>query len=183
MAGANIIYGMGMLELGITFDFAQLVMDNEMARMIKKAVGGITVDDETLAVDVIKSVGAGGEFISQDHTFRHFREQSSSSLIDRHMRDGWLAEGGKDFTERCYEKARYILENHKPDPLPAGAADTMRNIVAEAEAELACDKEKEITNNMNQGWRYRHFDAGPIKYLPVQPADSKKLENNIRNIE
>lgn len=135
LAGANLIYGLGMLELGITFDYAQLVMDNEIARMIKKSVGGINVNEEEMAVDVIQQVGAGGEFISHEHTFQHFREQSQNRLIDRKMRDAWLAEGGKDMTERAYEEAKRILENHKPDPLPSGAAETMREIVQGAEKE------------------------------------------------
>lgn len=135
LAGANLIYGLGMLELGMAFDYAQLVMDNEIARMVKKAVGGIEVSDEDLAVDVIQQVGAGGEFVSHEHTFRHFREQSQNRLIDRRMRDAWLADDSKDMTERAYEEAKYLLENHKPDPLPAGAAETMREIVAGAEEE------------------------------------------------
>ena len=43
-----------MLEMGMTFDYAKLVMDNEFAYMIKHAVKGIDVDDATLAVDVIR---------------------------------------------------------------------------------------------------------------------------------
>ena len=53
LAGANLIYGPGMIESGVTFDCAQFVMDNEIARMIKHVVGGIRVDDETLAVEDI----------------------------------------------------------------------------------------------------------------------------------
>ena len=53
LAGANVIYGLGMLELGITFDFAQLVIDDEIAMMIKHVVKGIDVDDYYMAVDVI----------------------------------------------------------------------------------------------------------------------------------
>jgi len=118
----------------MTMDFAQLVIDNEIALMIKKAVGGIDVTDEDLAVDVIKQVGAAGEFISHKHTFSNFkRVQSATTLFDRRMRGAWLDAGGKDLTERAYEKAIGILENHKPDPLPAGAAETIRQIVNEAE--------------------------------------------------
>jgi len=141
LGGANLIYGLGMLELGITFDFAQLVMDNEMAKMIKKSVTGISVTEETLAVDVIKQVGAGGEFVTNDHTFRHFKTaHSQTKLIDRRMRDTWLDLGGKDFTERAYEVAVSILENHKPDPLPAGVAEKIREIVVEAEKEYGIIK-------------------------------------------
>ena len=31
LAGANQIYGAGMIESGVTFDFGQLVMDDEFA--------------------------------------------------------------------------------------------------------------------------------------------------------
>lgn len=135
MAGANIIYGLGMLELGMTIDYAQLVMDNEIARMIKRAVEGIDVTDGDLAVDVIKKVGTAGEFISQKHTLHNYKKvQSSAGLIDRRMRGSWLEDGAKDLTQRAYEKAIDILKNHKPDPLPAGAAETIRIIVKEAEA-------------------------------------------------
>ena len=76
LAGANLIYGPGMLESGITFDFAQLVLDSEFIRMIKHVIRGFTVDDESLAVDVIKSVGPSGDFISQKHTLQHMQDHS-----------------------------------------------------------------------------------------------------------
>jgi len=137
MAGANLIYGLGMLELGKTFDYAQMVMDNEMVRMINKAIGGIPVNDESMAVDIIKQVGAAGEFISHEHTFKYFRtEQSQSRLIDRTMRHTWVENGSKDYTERAYEEAISILNTHKPDPLPQGAEAKIREIIEEAEEEF-----------------------------------------------
>ena len=90
LAGANVIYGLGMLELGITFDFAQLVIDNEIAEMIKHVVKGIDVNDYTMATNVIKEVGVGKEFVTNMHTFDNFRKvQSSTTLFDRRMREGW----------------------------------------------------------------------------------------------
>ena len=53
LAGANLIYGLGMLESGVTMDYGQLVLDNEIARLIKYTVAGIPVNDETLAVEDI----------------------------------------------------------------------------------------------------------------------------------
>ncbi len=136
LAGSNLIYGAGMLELGITFDYAQMVMDNEMARMIKQSVCGISVTDETLAVDVIKQVGTAGNFISEEHTFKHMRSQSRTKVIDRRMRDVWLADGGKDFAERAYEEARSILENYKPQHLSEKVQTELRAIVVETEIEF-----------------------------------------------
>lgn len=121
----------------MTLDFAQLVIDNEIALMVKRSVEGISVSDDDLAVDVIKKVGASGEFISQKHTRSHYREvQSAPELIDRRMRGVWLADNTKDLTERAYAKAVDIIENHKPDPLPDGSAEIMKSIVDEATAEV-----------------------------------------------
>ena len=69
LASANLIYGLGILESGITFSFGQLVLDNEFARMIKHTLTGIPVSDESLAVDVIKEEGPFRDFLSHDSTF------------------------------------------------------------------------------------------------------------------
>ena len=136
MAGANLIYGLGMIESGMTFDFGQLVMDDEFARMVKHAVAGIPVDDETLAAEVIASVGPFRDFLSEDHTMRHMREQSRPAVIDRRVREEWTAQGSSTIYERATAKAREILDTHQPLPVPEGARDEMRAIIAEAEKHL-----------------------------------------------
>ena len=140
LAGANLIYGLGMIEMGMTIDYGQLVMDNEFARMIKHVVQGITVNDKTLAVDVIHEIGVGKNFLSHDHTFKHMRSQSQPKLIDRRTREDWEAGGRVDIYQRALEEARYILENHKPEPLPEDVLAAIRSIVEEAEAELGVRK-------------------------------------------
>lgn len=119
----------------MTFDYAKLVMDNEFAGMIKKVISGIEVNEETLAVDVIKQVGAGGEFVSHEHTCKHFRqEQSKTKVIDRRMREDWFALGGKDLTERANEVAQEIYSNYTVEQLPSDVKRKLRDIVNEAEA-------------------------------------------------
>jgi trimethylamine--corrinoid protein Co-methyltransferase len=136
LAGANVIYGLGMLESGITFDFGQLVMDNEFAGMIKYAVNGIPVNDETLAVDVIREVGPFNDFLSHDSTYQHMRSQSQPGLIDRKIREEWQNSGGNDLYQKAAQKAREILETHKPEPLPDKVLSTIRTIVEDTEKEL-----------------------------------------------
>ena len=93
LAGANLIYGLGMLESGVTIDYAQLVMDAEFARMVKFCVPGIPVTDATLSVDVIGEVGPFKDFLSHEDTYKGMRGQSSSKLIDRRVREEWTAAG------------------------------------------------------------------------------------------
>jgi trimethylamine--corrinoid protein Co-methyltransferase len=135
LAGANLIYGMGMLELGVTFSWTQLLIDNEIADMVKRVVQGVKISDDLLAVEIIKKVGAGKDFLAQKHT-RQFMgsEQSKVKLIDRRMRGAWTKRGGKDLAEAAGEEARHILENHKPAPLPKDVLSKLKSIVEEREA-------------------------------------------------
>jgi trimethylamine--corrinoid protein Co-methyltransferase len=127
---------MGGLDHLLTFDCAKLIMDAEVEEMVMNMIGGIEVSEESVALDVIHHVGPAGEFLTQQHTYDHMRQFSQSKLYDRRARDTWLEQGAGNLTERAYARARYVIENHKPKPLPQAAAATMREIVAEYEAEL-----------------------------------------------
>jgi len=130
------IYGSGMLESGITFDYGQLVLDCEIARMIKFVVQGFQVTDDSLALDVIKEIGPGGHFLKHRHTLDHMRAQSRPEIIDRRSRGAWEAAGATTAYERAAQKARWILQNHKPEPLPDDVLATIRSIVVETEREM-----------------------------------------------
>ncbi len=124
-----------MIESGVTFDFGQLVMDNEFARMIKHVVNGIPVDDETLAVDDIARVGAFGDFLSLDATLRHMRELSQPEVLDRRVREDWEERGASDLATRTRARAVELIDTHEPLPLDPEVAARIRGIIAAADRE------------------------------------------------
>jgi trimethylamine--corrinoid protein Co-methyltransferase len=141
LSGANIVFGSGVLEQGLTMDYAKLIMDAEMIRMVQTAIKGVTISDETLAFDVIHEVGPGGAYITHDHSFNSMQNQSRTELFDRRTRDNWMEKtGGEAMRERAYEAAVNILENHKPCPLPEGAAEILRAMVIEFDKEQGLKK-------------------------------------------
>ena len=144
ITGSNIIYGMGMLEMGMTMSYEQLLIDEEIARMIRRVLQGIAVNKETLAMDVIKAVGPAGNYLSHRHTLKHMRKElSTTMLIDRKMRSNWEQAGSRDIAQVANEKAIEILENHKPIPLPDDVKKRIREIVEEGEAEAWEEMERE----------------------------------------
>ena len=124
-----------MIESGVTFDFGQLVMDNEIARMIKFTVAGIAVTDETLAVEDIAKVGAFGDFLSLDATLKHMRELSQPVVLDRRVREDWEARGATDLATRARAKALELVETHEPLPLDPDVAQQIRGIIEAADRE------------------------------------------------
>lgn len=137
LAGANILYGMGMLEMGVTFSFGQLILDDAIAKMVKRVVRGVEVSDATMAVDVIREVGGGQgkQFLTSQHTVDYMRkEQEAGGIFDRNARLTWQAmTGGKDAAERANETAKEILSSHKPEPLENSVRNELKRIVASAE--------------------------------------------------
>jgi len=136
LAGANLIYGMGMLESGVTWCHEQLVIDNDIVTMIKCAIQGIDVTDDTMAVDLVKRAHEIKDFLHQKHTIQFMRKQSKPKLIDRATRGAWEAKGGKDLTQVAREEARRIITTHQPEPLSDDVKKTLREIVETARKEL-----------------------------------------------
>lgn len=130
------IYGMGMLEMGMTMGYEQLLIDQEIVKMVRRVLQGIAVNKETIALDVIKKVGPAGNFLAERHTLKHMRQElSTTTLINRKMRDSWEKAGSKDIVDLAREQAIEILENYKPTPLPEDVRKKIHDIVLEGEAE------------------------------------------------
>jgi trimethylamine---corrinoid protein Co-methyltransferase len=133
LAGTNLIYGPGMLDSGNTLDYAMMVVDDEIARMIRKFVAGVKVDDVTMAVDEICAIAPFSDYLSTDFTYAHMRELSVSNLLDRRVRMEWEADGKQDMRDRATAKAKEILAGHTPEPLPTEVSEELSAIVARCE--------------------------------------------------
>ncbi len=136
LAGANLIYGLGMLDMGCTVSYEQLLMDCDFAEMIKYAMSGIPVNDRTLSLDIIHEVGHARDFLSHKDTFNNRHIQSNPTLLDRRLRARWEEAGATSMVERARAQARKLLADYRPEPLPEAALDRIRAIINEAEDEF-----------------------------------------------
>ena len=109
LSGANLVHDCGYMEYGATSSLELLVMDDEIIGHVRRVVEGIKVDEETLAVDVIKAVGPGAQFLTHTHTFEHFRKETwMPSLISRQRYDHWLEDGSPTLRQRVNARVREI---------------------------------------------------------------------------
>jgi len=115
LAGANFIHdAAGMMEFAMTACYEKFVIDNEILGMVMRAVAGIKVNDNTLAFDLIREVGPGGNFVAARHTRRFMRrEHYRPSLSDQNSREEWEAKGGKAIWQKAGGKARRLIAEPK----------------------------------------------------------------------
>ncbi len=117
LSGGNLVHDVGYINNGLTMSFEQLVASNEVIALVRRITGGFEINDETLALDLIDETGPGGEYLTSVHTLRNFRRNWFPDLLSRITYEKWEKEGQKDLGQRAGDKARIILENHKPLPL------------------------------------------------------------------
>jgi trimethylamine--corrinoid protein Co-methyltransferase len=135
LTGADILQGAGMLYGSRIFSYEQLLLDCEIYGAMRHVAGGIPVDDETLALDVVKDVGVGGNFLAHRHTRRHIRDLWAPRFVDRRPYSAWEADG-RGAREAAADKARWILEHHQPAPLDPRLSAELSHIIASLEREL-----------------------------------------------
>ncbi len=136
-AGVNYIIGAGGIDDEGCYSMEQLLIDNEMYGMIARFLRGITVNEETLAADIIKKVGPiPGNYLREAHTKKWWKqEQYLPSLSYRLSYEEWLQDGRKDVAARAKEKSREILKTHRVAPLSEDVNREISRILLAAERE------------------------------------------------
>ena len=133
-SGANLVHDLGFLDFGLTGSLELIVLCDEFVSMLERVLGSLEVTDESLALDVIRKVGPGGNFITQRHTLKRYKEEHwFPTIIDRWAAERWKERGSKSLGDRANERVRAILENHSPAQLPEDMAKQIEDIIRQAE--------------------------------------------------
>ncbi len=134
MAGLNIVAGMAMCDSLNTMSFEQFVIDEEIVGIARRVLGGVTVNSEKIAAELIKTTGPGGSFLGTKHSLKHFKEELwMPQISDRTTWSQWHERGEKSAEARAREIAKKILDSHKPPALTADVEKTVWDIVREAD--------------------------------------------------
>ena len=127
--GGNLVHDVGYINNGLTTSFEQLVVSDEVIGMVRRIIQGIEINEETMALDLMDEIGPGGEFLTSEHTLKHFKKNWFPDLIWRIPYEKWEKEGKKDLGTRANEKVRHILETHHPKPLEKNLRTELRKLV------------------------------------------------------
>ncbi len=117
LIGGNMIHDVGYIEQGLTSSMELMVASDEIIDMVKRILRGIPITDETMALDVMDTVGPGGHYLEHDHTYNRFKTEIwRPKLLDRNNWENWTAAGGKRYGERVHERVIELLET-ETEPL------------------------------------------------------------------
>lgn len=135
--GANIVHDMGFMDAGLQGSLQLIALCNDWLGFLRAATRGVPVDEETLAIEVVEELGPEGDYLTHEHTLRHFREPYYSPLADKAPHSVWEGRGATTMEERAAKQVDQILERHKVEPLPEDVQQAVHEIVKREQARVA----------------------------------------------
>jgi trimethylamine--corrinoid protein Co-methyltransferase len=146
-AGVNYITCAGTYEATLVEALELLVIDDDLAGMVQRILEGITVNEDTIAFNIIKKVATseikGVNFLAESHTRKYMNsELYMPRLADRARRSSWEKKGGKDIIERAREKVDKILIEHQPRDLDKSVENELLNYMKIVDARTFDDYRK-----------------------------------------
>lgn len=146
LAGADELSGIGEMEAGVMGSFAQMVLDNELAKSVHRQRQGLSADAEHLAVEVINTVmNTNRNYLASKHTLKHLRagEMALTKLAERNSWDTWEDKmSRKQMADYATDEAERILREHVVPPLEPQQEAELDRILAAAEKETVKVKKK-----------------------------------------
>ncbi|MBN1319092.1 MAG: trimethylamine methyltransferase family protein [Anaerolineales bacterium] len=138
LEGSNLIHDVGYLGQGLLSNPAMIVMCNELISYVKRIIRGFRIDTEKLGLETIDKVGPGGNYLVENHTLQHFRDELwVPTLMNRENLDGWMSQGSERFEERVIKRTKSILNSHRPEALTTMTQRRIDDILARSSEELA----------------------------------------------
>ena len=131
MGGANLLlHGAGWMEGGLHASYEKMVIDADLLNMVSTFLAPIEVTADSLAVEVIDSVGPGGHFFGTDHTqARYTTEFLSPFVSDWRNWESWTDAGSPTAAERANKVARQLLDSYQEPTLADDIHAELRDFV------------------------------------------------------
>jgi trimethylamine--corrinoid protein Co-methyltransferase len=138
MAGINLIHDVGYMDMGMCCSCDMLVLGDELIGWTKRFMRGLPINAEEIALDAVRAVGPGGNYLMQKQTLERCRsEYWMPELFSRDPRSVWEKKGRIDIRERVHDKVLRLLDEHLPPELPAGTLQALEEIKSRVEKEQA----------------------------------------------
>ncbi len=134
LSGGHVHLFQGGSSIELLYHPVLSILDDDVAGWIGRFLEGVTVSDETLAIDLINQVGPiPGHYLGTAHTRQWWRaEQWLPKVADLEAYPVWVRSGKKDALALAQERMAQILATHHPIPLTPAQEQAVEDILNEA---------------------------------------------------
>lgn len=121
------------LDTDMVVDYPDLLFCNDCMAAIRHALRPVTVDDATMAFDLIREIGPGGNFLTSRHTFDNFKtELLHPEILDHDNWESWAEKGARTIRDKALIRVRGMLAENKDNLVTPAQEQAIDAIVAQA---------------------------------------------------
>jgi trimethylamine---corrinoid protein Co-methyltransferase len=137
--GANfILHSAGFLDGLLSMSYEKFMLDADLCGALHSYLDGVTVDDNSLALDAFREVGPGNHFFGCAHTMANYQTAFwDSDLSDNEPFEKWEAAGSADAATRANRLWKKRLAEFEAPALDAGTRSALDDFVARSKAGVA----------------------------------------------
>ena len=138
LSGVNfMLHACGWLEGGLVADFEKFVMDADQLGVLHKLAQGVSLDDDSLAVDAIREVGPGGHYLGCAHTQANFKTAFwKSDLLDYKPFETWADEGARDTRTLATARVEKLLAAYEQPAMDPAIREALNEYVERKKASM-----------------------------------------------
>ncbi len=127
-----VLHAGGILSSYLAFSCEKLVLDDEMCGMMRRYEQGIEVSPDTLAYDVIASVGSDGNYLMEMHTVERCRSEFwTPTVVDRTGLEEWMNAGRERAVDRAHARWQTLVAQHEDPALDEMSVRQLETFVEE----------------------------------------------------
>jgi trimethylamine--corrinoid protein Co-methyltransferase len=135
--GADIFGHMGIAGADQAASLDMLVLQSEIISYLDRLQNPIKFEDSDFAIDIIKKVGPKGSFISNRHTYEHFkRDLWFPTLLDRDNFENWIKKGGHNLGYHCNKRKEELLSKIITPPIDHDLGQELEKVLNTAKRQL-----------------------------------------------
>ena len=136
--GANfILHSAGFLDGLLAMSYEKFVMDADFCGALHSYLAGVTVDDNSLALDAFREVGPGKHFLGCAHTMANYQSAFWDTAVgDNEPFEKWEAAGSTDAATRANRLWKKTLAEYEAPPLDEGIDEALQDFIGRRKGEM-----------------------------------------------
>jgi trimethylamine---corrinoid protein Co-methyltransferase len=138
LCGANfILHAAGWAEGALAMSYEKFMIDAEQCGAFHTFAAGMTINENTLALDAFAEVGPGSHFLGSAHTMRNYESAFHEfPLSDNNSFEQWSEEGSLDIVQRANKAWKATLAAYERPPLDIGIREALQDFVDRRKSEV-----------------------------------------------
>ena len=136
--GANfILHSAGFLDGLLSMSYEKFMMDADFCGALHSYLGGVQVDDNSLAMDAFTEVSPGSHFLGCAHTMANYTTAFfDSKIADNDPYETWLENGALDSATRANKRWKATLAEYQPPAMDIAVKESLQAFVAQKKASM-----------------------------------------------